>query len=158
MATPITQQQRLLKIHTPLDFDILMIDSFTGVESISRPFRFDVRLVADVLAGNPAKVIADKLIGKIMAIEVELKEGQSRFLSGIVTGFSKDGQDDQFAFYHAELVPWFSLLDYGTKCRIFQNKTVPDIVRAVVEERGMKALFRSDLNRRQQCRRYEVPA
>ena len=145
MATPITQQQRLLKIHTPLDFDILMIDSFTGVESISRPFRFDVRLVADVLAGNPAKVIADKLIGKFMAIEVELKDGQSRFLSGIVTGFSKDGQDDQFAFYHAELVPWFSLLDYGTNCRIFQNKTVPDIVSAVVEWRAMKAHFRSDL-------------
>ena len=152
MPTPITQEKRLLKIHTKLDFDVLMIDSFTGVESISRPFRFDVKLVADVLAGNPGKVIAENLIGQNMAIEVDLKaldtyEGEKRYFSGIVTHFTMEGIDDQFAYYHAVLVPWFTLLDYGTDCRIFQNKTVPEIVEKVIEERGMKAHFRSDLAR-----------
>ena len=147
MAEPITQQQRLLKIHTPLDFDVLMIDSFTGVESMSRPFRFDVKLVADVLTGKSKQVVASKIMGNAMTIEVELNGGESRFFSGVVTGFVQEGMDDQFAYYSAVLVPWFSLLDYGTDCRIFQNKAVPDIVSLIVEERGMKAHFRSDLVR-----------
>jgi type VI secretion system secreted protein VgrG len=147
MATPITQQHRLLKIHTHLDFDILLIDSFTGVESISRPFRFDVKLMADVLAGNPPKVVGEKLIGQSMAIEVELQGGQARFFSGVVIHFTMEGLDDQFAYYHAVLVPWFTLLDYGTNCRIFQNKTVPQVIDTVVGERGMKAHYRSDLAR-----------
>src|SRR5689334_11882698 len=134
MATPITQQYRLLKIHTPLDFDVLMIDSFTGVESISRPFRFDVKLVADVISGKSTQVVATRLMGNSMTIEMELKGGDSRFFSGVVTEFVQEGMDDQFAYYSAVLVPWFSLLDYGTGCRIFQNKTVPDIVSLIIEE------------------------
>lgn len=143
----ITQQDRLLKIHTTLDFDVLLIDSFTGIESISRPFRFEVKLVADVQAGNTAQVIPEKLLGKMMAVEMALRSGESRFFSGIVIGFSKEGQDKQFGYYRAELAPWFTLLDYGTDCRIFQDKTVPQILDIVVGERGMKAHFRSDLGR-----------
>ncbi|HEX4595782.1 MAG TPA: type VI secretion system tip protein TssI/VgrG, partial [Bryobacteraceae bacterium] len=146
MATPITQQQRLLKIHTPLDFDTLLIDSFTAVESLSRPFRFDVKLMAEVPAGNPAKVVPDKLIGHSMAIEMDLHgSDKSRFLSGVVTHFTMEGLDDHFAYYHAVLVPWFTLLDYGTNCRIFQNKTVPQIIDKIVEDRNMTAHYRSDL-------------
>lgn len=147
MAIPVTQQGRLLKIHTHLDFDVLLIDSFTGVETISRPFRFDVKLRADILVGNQNKVIAEDLIERSMAIEVDLKGNQSRFFSGVVTDFTMEGIDDRFAYYHVVLVPWFTLLDYGTKCRIFQNKTVPEIVDSVVEGRAMKDYYRSDLTR-----------
>jgi type VI secretion system secreted protein VgrG len=147
MATPITQQNRLLKIYSDLDFDVLLIDSFSGVESISRPFRFDVKLLADVQSGNQNKVVGEKLLGKSMAIEVELNKNQSRILSGVVTHFAIEGIDKQFAYYHAILVPWFSLLDYGTDCRIFQDKTVPQIIEAMIQERGMQKYYRSDLVR-----------
>jgi type VI secretion system secreted protein VgrG len=82
-----------------------------------------------------------------MAIEIGLHDDKSRFISGIVTHFTMEGLDDQFAYYHAVLVPWFTLLDYGTDCRIFQNKTVPQIIDKIVEERGMTAYYRSDLAR-----------
>jgi type VI secretion system secreted protein VgrG len=147
MATPITQQDRLLKLHTHLGEDILLIDSFTGIESISRPFRFDLKLMADVLVGNQGKVVAEDLIEKSMAIEVELKDGKKRFLTGLVTQFTMEGLDNRFAYYHAVLVSWFTLLDYGTNCRIFQDKSIPQIIDQVIEERGMKSYYRSDLAR-----------
>ena len=46
----VTQSDRLLAVHTTLDFDVLLIESFVAHEEISRPFHFDLRLVADSCA------------------------------------------------------------------------------------------------------------
>lgn len=147
MADQITQQDRALKVYTALDFDVLLIESFSGIEGISKPFRYTVKLLANVLAGMHQKVTADKVVGQSMAIEIELADGQKRFLNGIVESFTKEGQDAQFAYYRAEMVPWFSLLDLKADCRIFQDQTVPEIIQKIVSELGMTRYFRSDLTK-----------
>ena len=83
-----------------------------------------------------------------MAIEVQLRDDKSRFFSGVVMSFTKEGQDNRFAYYHAVLAPWFSFLEYCSSCRIFQNKTVPDIIDLMIKDSGMSAHFRSDLTRK----------
>jgi type VI secretion system secreted protein VgrG len=147
MAEQITQQDRALQVFTPLDFDVLLIESLAGVEQMSRPFRFTVKLLANVLTGMPQKVSADKLVGKSMAIEIKLVDGKTRFLSGVVESFTKEGQDDEFAYYRAEIVPWFSLLDLKADCRIFQDQTVPEVIQKIVDELGFTHFFRSDLSK-----------
>jgi type VI secretion system secreted protein VgrG len=147
MAEQITQQGRALKVYTPLDFDVLLIESLSGLEQISRPFQFTVKLLANVLTGMPQKVSADKLVGKSMAIEIELVDGKTRFLSGVVESFTKEGQDDEFAYYRAEMVPWFSLLDLKADCRIYQDQTVPEVIQKIIDELGFTHYFRSDLSK-----------
>jgi type VI secretion system secreted protein VgrG len=146
MAEPITQNGRLMKVKTPLDFDMLLLESFSGWEGISRPFSIEVNLLADVVFGNHRKLEVDQLIGKPMSIELELSGDKKRFLNGIVKSFTKDSQDDRFAHYRAELVPWFSLLQLKSDCRIFQDLSVPKIVERVIEELGFKEHFRADLS------------
>ena len=141
----ITQNERLLKVYTPLDFDVLLIDGFAGYEGISQPFYFDLRLLADVQTGKDRRVDPRKLVGSAVSIEIELNQGRKRFISGIIQSFTKQQQQDRFACYRAEVAPWISLLDLRSNCRIFQNKTVPDVISTIVGESGFSDHFRSDL-------------
>jgi type VI secretion system secreted protein VgrG len=143
----ITQDARLLKVYTPLDFDVLLIERFSGHEGLSQPFHFDIELLADVQASQQQHVVPDKLIGGAIAIEVQLRDGNQRFLNGMIRSFTKQGQDERFARYRAEMVPWISFLSYTANCRIYQQKTVPDIISALIAERGFSKYFRSDLSR-----------
>jgi type VI secretion system secreted protein VgrG len=127
----LTQANRLLSITTPLPLDVLLIDSIVASEGISRPFRFDVKLVADIAAGNHSKVDPEKLIGNGMTVSVMLADGTPRFFHGIVKRFSAGTKDSRFAHYRAEIVPWLSLLGLTSDCRVFQEKTVPEIIEEV---------------------------
>ncbi len=147
MADQITQQGRALRVYTALDFDVLLIEKLSASEGISRPFRFTVKLLANVLTGMNQKVTADKLVGKPMTIELELAGGKTRYFSGIVESFTKEGQDDQFAYYRAEVVPWFWLLDLKADCRIFQDQTVLQVIQKILGELEFDKYFRSDLTK-----------
>jgi len=71
VPSPITQTGRLLSISiTTLDFDTLLIESFTGEEGISRPFRFVAELLADVQFGRDQEVRPEELIGEMATIRI----------------------------------------------------------------------------------------
>lgn len=146
MLTPITQVNRAISIETPLPFDTLLLDGFTGAEAISRPFRFQMQLLADTAFEKQLLVKPEELIGNKMTISVPLANGQTRFFNGICRSFSVGKVEDRFAYYKAELVAWFSLLSLSSDIRFFQNKTVPEIIEAVFGDLGYQD-FRIDLNR-----------
>lgn len=135
MADPITQDNRLLAVNTPAGKDVLLLNSFSGVEGVSRPFRFDLELVSEIAAGNPAKIKPHALIGQTFTITVTLENGE-RYISGLCESFSAGRTDDTFAYYRAVIVPWLSFLSLASNCRIFQKKTVPDIVQQVFSDAG----------------------
>ena len=153
MAEQITQENRLLAVHTPAGQDVLLISSFAGSESISQPFRYTVKMVADVQNNKPAQVKQHDLVGKAFTVRIKLSEPGSgadageRYICGFCERFSKDSQDDNFAYYTAAIVPWFSFLNYGANCRIFQDKSVPDIIKQVVEEMGYSAYLQMNLTK-----------
>ena len=127
----ISQANRLLSVTTPLAYDVLLIDSLVASEGISRPFRFDLKMVAEIAAGSHSKVDPVKLIGNGMTLSVLLADNTPRFFHGIVKRFSAGPRDSRFAHYRAELVPWLSLLGLTSDCRVFQEKTVPEIIEEV---------------------------
>src|SRR5262249_10819469 len=47
-------------------------------------------------------------------------------------------RDHDFAYYHAEIVPWFWFLTRTSDCRIFQEKQVPDIITQIFAEHGFQ--------------------
>jgi len=153
MAEQITQENRLLAVHTPAGQDVLLISGFAGSESISQPFRYTVKMVADVQSNKPAQVKQHDLVGKAFTVRIKLSEPGSgadageRYICGFCERFSKDSQDDNFAYYTAAIVPWFSFLNYGANCRIFQDKSVPDIIKQVVEEMGYSAYLQMNLTK-----------
>ncbi|MGS0757211.1 type VI secretion system Vgr family protein, partial [Roseateles sp. GG27B] len=55
-------------------------------------------------------------------------------MNGVVTRFEQGGTTGRFDTYRIELRPWLWQLTLGADCRIFQDKTVVDILKAVFAE------------------------
>ncbi|MBI3466983.1 MAG: type VI secretion system tip protein VgrG, partial [Planctomycetes bacterium] len=132
----ILQDERLLLIKTPLPKkdgeEILLVNRFDCTERISRPFGIELELVAE--PSNADSVSADALIGKPLTVSLALEDGSLRHFHGLVSRFTEGGRDARFAYYHAEVVPWLWLLMLTSDCRIFQEKTVPQIVAEIFDE------------------------
>ena len=132
----VTQTNRLLSLDTPLGQDVLVIERWTGTESVSGLFTYELELLADLQQQQDQKVIPEDLLGKDVTITLELAEGD-RYFNGIVKRFIEGHRDDRFAHYRAEVVPWLWVATLKSNCRIFQNLTTLDIIKQIFD--GLKS-------------------
>ncbi|HEX4808049.1 MAG TPA: type VI secretion system tip protein TssI/VgrG, partial [Bryobacteraceae bacterium] len=152
MPDTITQANRLLAATTPAGTDVLLLQSFSGSEGVSRPYRFTVKLVADVMNNMPSRVQPPQIVGQPMSIRITLSDPSSadsgeRYISGMCERFSVEDSDDEFAHYTAVMVPWFSFLNYASNCRIFEHMAVPDIITKVVSDLGYSGKLQNNLTK-----------
>ena len=66
-------------------------------------------------------------------MEVRRQDAEkTRFFNGVVSNVSHLGYDQQGnSKYELTLVPWLWFLTQGSDCKIFQNKTLQDILQDV---------------------------
>ena len=127
-----TQATRNIAIDTPLGEDVLLLRSFSGREKISHLFEFDLDLLSEDYEIN-----FDDIIGQNVTIRMELPEGGTRYWNGYINRFVQGVSSSvQFAQYRATMVPWLWFLTRTSDCRIFQEKTVPDIIKEVFNDLG----------------------
>jgi len=124
------QAYRDFAVSSPLGEDALVFRRMTAMEALSRPFLFTV----DVLTQR-SKVDFDAMLGKDMTVRVTMEKA-TRHFNGFVARFAHVGSEGRFGLYRAELRPWFWFLTRNRDCRIFQDKTVPEIVKEVLAENG----------------------
>src|SRR5438309_5662709 len=129
-ATAISQDLRLLELKTPLGKNAVVINGLSGAEAISRPFQLKLELLADATTGPPK--IKD-LLGKAVSVNMLHDQGKRHF-HGIVSRISSLPRDGRFYHYRAEVVPWLWLLTLKSESRIFQDKSIVDIIKAVFDE------------------------
>jgi len=118
-----------MRLTTPLGSDALLLTDLTVREGISQLFQIHV----DAIAPNEQDVAFDKLLGQEASIEMLLpKEKKKRFFHGIVARVGQGGRDETFTTYRLEIVPRFWLLTRRWNSRIFQQMSVPDILKKVL--------------------------
>ncbi|AZE17999.1 VgrG protein [Pseudomonas chlororaphis subsp. aureofaciens] len=127
----ITQSNRLVQVDSPLGGEVLLLQSMEGSEELGRLFHYELDLTSEDRA-----IKFDQLLGKPMGLTLELHGGGKRYFHGIVCGCRQLTGHGQFAGYRVSLRPWFWLLTRTSDCRIFQNKTVPDIIKQVFRDLG----------------------
>jgi type VI secretion system secreted protein VgrG len=132
MADPLTQSGRLLELSTPLGPDVLCIDRGTMAERISRLFTLQMDLLADL--PRAGQVQPKKLLGQGVTLSVRLPEDEKRYFHGMVSRFTVLHRDERHAYYRMEVVPWLWLLTLTSDCKVFQDQTVPEILKAIFEE------------------------
>jgi type VI secretion system secreted protein VgrG len=137
----LTQENRMLHISTPLGDNVVVLTRFSGNEGLCVPFSFEMSLVSE-----NSRVAFDQIIGGNVTVAIGTEAGSARFFNGLVSRFAQDSGagDSGLARYSATLVPWFWLLTKTTNSRIFQEKTVPEIVEQIFTEKGFTD-FRMDL-------------
>ncbi|MGJ3702608.1 type VI secretion system Vgr family protein [Variovorax sp. AFSI2.2] len=119
---------RVVKAHTPLPEDQLMFRSMHGTEGLSQLFEFEVDLVSPSVSLDMKSVL-----GKPLSLEI-LTSGEPRFLNGQIVRFTmvgKEGGTSRYVLYRATVRPWLWYLTRTSDCKIFQNKSVVDILEEV---------------------------
>jgi type VI secretion system secreted protein VgrG len=107
----------------------LFIRAMSGHEALARPFQYELELLSE----TPLK--AAQLLGKPMAVKLALPDGV-RYFHGIATELASVGMHRRYLRYRATLRPWFWLLTRTSNCRIFQQKTIPEIIKQVFRDHG----------------------
>jgi type VI secretion system secreted protein VgrG len=127
-----TQINRPFRIKTPLGDDALLLNSFHGYERVSTTFRY----VMDVLAEDP-NIDLKGLLMKPAVLTIKLEDQTERHIHGNINRIKlMEYGDDGMARYQIEMVPWLWFLNLFSNCRIFQNKSAPDIIEQVFADRG----------------------
>ena len=128
-----TQADRICSVETVLGDDAFLLKRFEGEEGISRLFTFRVELLA-----LDESIDFDKLIGTNVTLSMRLHGEEKRYINGCVSRCYQAGADQRFVTYRLEIVPSLWLLTRRTDCRIFQDKTVPEILERVFATYGLE--------------------
>jgi type VI secretion system secreted protein VgrG len=139
-----------MAVTTPLGKDKLLLVGFTGQESISRLFNFQL----DMIALNEEEIAFDKLLGQKMTVRMNLPSGEKRYFNGICNRVSQGEQDGDFTTYRMEIVPELWKLTKKAQSRIFQQKSVPDILREVLKGLSVDYQIRGNFHPRDFCVQY----
>ena len=79
----------------------------------------------------------DSLLNKPAVVSIILHDDTDRNFHGIINHIEEvETRTEGETLYRATMVPWTWLLTLFNDCRIFQNKSVPDIVQKVFTDRG----------------------
>ena len=127
------QGSRLLKLRFPestgLGSETLLPHRLTGEEGLSTGYRY----VLDCLSADTHLELKG-LLGQPAEVSLLLPDGGSRLLCGLVTHAAQNGADGGFAKYVLTLEPALATLRHRRNSRVFQDKTVPQIVACLLDE------------------------
>ena len=113
-------------VTTPLDAKVIALERMDGHETLGQPFSYDLSLVS-----TDPNIDLSTLLGQPMTVHVNLPPGGTRHFNGIVTRVTHLDKEENYSRYTVTLEPWLALLDYQSDCRIYQNMSVPDILKEV---------------------------
>ena len=126
MASTQSQTTWSLSVSTSLGADKLLLRGLSGEEFLSAPFVFDL-----TMGMSSADLDLSSLVGEAIAVTLTGGSGVTRYIHGRLYTAIHDGQ-----VCTAQIRPWLSLLEHSSDNRIFQTKSVPDILTAVFDDAG----------------------
>ena len=122
---------RVMQIKTPLGDGVLLFYSMVAREALGRLFEYDITLLS-----SKSDIKPEDLLGKNVTVKLELPDGSDRFFDAYVTRFGLTGGIGRYFRYQLTGRPWAWLMTRTADCRIFQNKSVPDIVKEIFNKYG----------------------
>jgi type VI secretion system secreted protein VgrG len=115
-----------MEITTPLGADVLLFHGMHAREELGRLGEYQLDLLS--VKGD---INLDDILGKNVTVKLALPDDATRYFNGFVTRFSQGGVDGRYHRYSAVVRPWLWFLTRTADCRIFQDMTVPDIIKKV---------------------------
>lgn len=137
----ISSGKRLLSMTSPLGPDVLVPVGFELEEALSQPFLGVAELISTRESIDP-----DKLLHQPVCMSLNLRNGVSRQVHGLVRHFAATGAIKLRGVfgYRAEIVPRLWFLSQTEDCRVFENKATKEIVEAVLQDHKVPVAFRTE--------------
>ena len=132
-----SRTKALLTMTSPLGEDVLIPTSLAAEEGLSQTFSFKVEAVSQNGSVDP-----DKLLNQPACVTLQTSGVPVRRFHGIVQAVSSHGStrgsaNDDYYIYRLTLVPRLWFLSQTVDCRVFQELSVPDILRAMFKDAGL---------------------
>jgi type VI secretion system secreted protein VgrG len=124
-----------MEIVTPLGPEVLLFRRMRAREELSRLSEFDIELLSEERQIAPASIL-----GRNVTVRLALEGEAVRHFNGYVTRFGQAGMHGRYHAYRALVRPWLWFLTRTADCRIFQDLSVPEIVKQVFADHGMADL------------------
>ncbi|WP_332879294.1 type VI secretion system Vgr family protein [Massilia sp. S19_KUP03_FR1] len=121
-----TQSTRLLRLTTPLGANTLLAESVHGEEGLRTGFRFVITALS-----LDAHLSLRDLIGQPALLELLTADNRCRPFHGHLATVEQSGANGGLARYTLTLEPWTAFLARNRDSRVFQYKTVREILDAV---------------------------
>src|SRR5579872_688982 len=121
---PTVQDTLPIQLKAPVGDSKLVIHSLHCEERISGLFHYTVEMVCPDNALDFTQIV-----GKAITITMVLPSGDKEHRNGIVGRFVQAGKNSRYTTYYADVHPWLWLTSMNSDCRIFQNKSAPDIIK-----------------------------
>ncbi len=138
-------------LDTPLGDDALIVESFSGIEEISKIYTYVVEAKSD-----KTSLSFDAMVGKPVSLILTLADNKKRFISGHVKKFIQHSRLDDLNHYHIEIVPWLWFLNKRSDCRIFQGQSALDIIKEVFDKAGFAGKYETKTTATYRQREYCV--
>lgn len=155
MAT--TQADRIMQLTTPLAPDYLLINTLSAEEGLSKLFEVQMELLHEENEEGfePTIVAANDLLGKVAVVKIIQPDETSRYFHGICNRFSQGSRNGRFTFYNITVVPQVWILTQHIQSRIFQHKTVKQILAEVFDGFDVKDETTTDFKPRNYCVQFQ---
>lgn len=152
----IGQQNRLIKLDTPLGEDILLPQRVFGHERLGRSYEYTV----DCLAVRD-DIELKRMIAQPVTLWTQQADRSYSPVHGYVHTIKRLGSDGQLTFCQMSFAPWLHFLKFRRDARIWQEKTADDILVDVFNGHPEACgNFRFDLTQhtsaRSYCTQYET--
>jgi type VI secretion system secreted protein VgrG len=121
---------RMIELHTILGSEQLRFASLRAEEGMSQVSEFELEALSP-----SADLDIKQLLGTDVTIEIDMADGATRYVNALVTAFAYAGHGSSVQNLHrykATLRSWLALAEKNADYRIFQDQSVPDIVREVL--------------------------
>src|SRR5215469_14344333 len=141
---------RQIELTTPLGKDVLLFRAMHAREELGRLSEFDLSALS-----TRANIASSEILSKNVTVKLELPSGGFRYFNGYVTRFSQGGMVGRYYQYRMIVRSWLWFATRTADCRIFQEKTVPDIIKEVFADHPV-AMFEDGLTGKYSKRTYCV--
>lgn len=147
----LNQDNRLLRIDTPVGKDVFVAVELHGEEANSELFQFNVELLS-----TEFEITAAQMVGQKVTASIHYLSDQTRYINGIVSQFCAYGVVDGVRRYTATIVPTMWLLTLSQSSTMHSGKTTKDIISAILKSASVDFKYNASANdKREYCIQYQ---
>jgi type VI secretion system secreted protein VgrG len=151
MSSGLSQGKRLASFKTSLGDDYFVLTRFEGAEGLSELFEYRVEALCE-----KEDVDLTQILGEVCSVKYTLRGGESRVFCGILAEGQYLGAKGKLYGYRFLLKPWLWLLSQRSDCKIFQDKTAPEIIKEIFKKEAKQNFDDSRLTEQYQTMEYCV--
>ncbi|MEM8941028.1 MAG: type VI secretion system tip protein TssI/VgrG, partial [Pseudomonadota bacterium] len=147
------QSRKIVHLQSSLGESRAAVVSLTGREAVNDLYTFQVSVIADNDPIMPEEILGEEVMLTMRYSDVE------RVVHGVVASISEtEAAGDNVFEYSLEIVPKLWLLSLSAHTRIFEEMTVPDIVKSVVADgcgMAVEVVTSTSYRKREMCVQFE---